>query len=155
MKLLGSGGSCYGVFSSDSMRHIHALGMQYPARIREVPEIDHVNSATVKALLEFQEGRHILPTYGELTHQVLCADALGDDLFIQYISRKFKITPGRINGSNKTAHIRMALRDRMKLAMTVEKPSLTVLCMQDRIFKRRIDITQSLLWSYLTPQLPT
>ena len=65
------------VFLADSVCHIHALSMQYPARVREVHEIDNVNRTTVKALLEFHEGWHIIQTYGELTHQVLCASSLG------------------------------------------------------------------------------
>ena len=61
--------------------------------------------------------------YEELAHQVLAADNLGDDEFIFFISNTFKIHCAKFNSSNKLHHVKMALRDRMRVKIVV--PSLT------------------------------
>ena len=61
------------------------------------------------ALVDFHEG--MADSASVLMHQVLAADNLGDDLFLNYICRKLDVPFGRINGSNTSYEVKMALRD--------------------------------------------
>ena len=81
-----------------------------------VPDVDHVSKETIHALVDFHEGKYtILETYSVLAHQVLAADNLGNEVFLDYICHELNVPRGRINSSNRTQDVKMALRDRMKL----------------------------------------
>lgn len=68
------------------------------------------------ALVEFHEGRYTIPDhYVTLAHQVLAADNLGENIFLDYICNTLKVPKGRINSSNRYLDVKMALRDKMTL----------------------------------------
>ena len=120
VKLYGTKGEYFGSYRAESLRHITALGMQYPSTKTQVPEADYVNLDTINALVDFHEGNYRIPEcFGTLAHHVMAADALGDDMFLQFVSWTFEIPISRINTSNKSQNIRMALRDRMRLKQIV------------------------------------
>ena len=58
--------------------------------------------------------------YSVLAHQLIAADTLGDDSFLAYISSELKLPVGRINSSNRTQNVKMAVRDKYKLSAIVE-----------------------------------
>jgi hypothetical protein len=77
--------------------------MQHPEQCRVVPDVDFVRSDTIQALVDFHEGRYTLPDkFGTLAHQVLVADGLGDDSFLNHISEMLMVPVGRINSLNRT-----------------------------------------------------
>lgn len=112
-------------FSAQSLRLVKALALQEPASARSVPEVKHMNSDTVKALVDFHEGNYCLPDhdhYGALAHHVMAADILGDDSFVQFISASLQVPPSCIDTSHTSLHVRMMVRDRLRLKSIV--PSL-------------------------------
>ena len=111
---------------AEGVRDITAIGMQHPDESRVVLEADHVNKDTI---MDFHEGKYTLADSASvLMHQVLAADNLGDDLLLNYICRKLDISFGRINGSNTSYEVKMALRDRMRLKQIVPTLKTSQLC---------------------------
>ena len=79
-----------------------------------------MSKETIHALVDFHEGKYTIPeSYSALAHQVLAADNLGDEVFLDYICHELNVPLGRINSSNRTQDVKMALRDRMKLKSVV------------------------------------
>ena len=75
--------------SAHSLRMIKALALQHPATSMSVPDVDHVNSDTVNAFVDFHEGNYCFPErFGTLTHQVMPANILGDDTFIMFVAER-------------------------------------------------------------------
>ena len=56
VKLYGCKGDYFGTYRAESLRHISALGMQYPSAKTQVPKADFVNRDTINALVPH---RHI------------------------------------------------------------------------------------------------
>ena len=103
-----------------SLREIKAFGMQHPTENRVVPRVDYVNTDTIRALVDFHEGKCNIPAeqYGALARQVLAADGLGDDVFVvfvQHIRNSLKEQITLINCSNKMQNVKMVLWDKMHL----------------------------------------
>ena len=111
--MFGSKGNYFGMFSAHSLRMIKALALQHPATSMSVPDVDHVNSDTVNALVDFHEGNYCFPErFGTLAHQVMAADILGDDTFVMFVAERLKVPSTRLNSSHR---FRMIIRDRMRL----------------------------------------
>ncbi len=110
MKVSGRNGACHGQFSVVALRSIKALALQEPATERFVPDLYYINS----------EGTYHFPErFGALTHQILAADALGDDGFIEFVADNLKVSSSRLNLSHSTQAIRRTVRDRMRLKEAV------------------------------------
>jgi len=123
VRVYGSKGTFFGSFSAHSLRMVKALSLQEPAITRTEPEVEHVNSDTVNALVDFHEGNYCLPgTFGTLAHQVMAADILGDDSFVQFIAATLKVPSTCLDTSHTSQEVRMVVRDRLRLRDIV--PSL-------------------------------
>ena len=95
--------------------------MQYPAERVEVPRVDHVSKEIIQSLVDFHEYKYVWPErFSVIAHQVLAADNLGDDSFVEFISYELKVPVGRIDSSNTTQDVKMAIRDRLKLSDVVK-----------------------------------
>lgn len=77
-------GSIFGPYMAKSLREIKVFGMQHPMENRVVPRVDYVNTDTIRALVDFHEGKCNIPAeqYGALACQFLAADGLGDGVFV-------------------------------------------------------------------------
>ena len=103
--------------------------MQYPSTRRVVPKVDYCCRETIQALVEFNEGRYSLPErFGQLAHQVLLADALGDDNFVEETAKMLKVPVDKIISSNRPYDVRMAIRDKLRLSETVPQLEVSVNC---------------------------
>ena len=116
MKLFGKNGRSFGYYKAESVRQTKILGMQHPLKFRDVPHADHVNADAVHALVNFHEGKYRIPEkFGVFTHQVLAADAVGDEDFLQHISETLKVPVSKTNCSNRVQDVRMVLHDKLCL----------------------------------------
>ena len=121
--MLGSTGTFFGLFRASSLSMIKSLDLQSPKTTRTLPDLAHINPETVNALVDFHEGVYAIPDkFGTLAHQVMAADILGDDVFLQFIGSHFRVPVTRIDMSHTSHEIRNTVRDRMKLEVVV--PSL-------------------------------
>ena len=70
--------------------------------------------------MDFHKGTYNWPeVFTIMAHQVLAADILGDDRFVEHVCYKLKLPTGRINSSNWTQDVKIAIRDKYKLSQMV------------------------------------
>ena len=122
--MFGRKGDLYGEFCAASLKMIKALALQGPASGSGVvvPDVDHVYPNTFKALVDFHEGNYLFPSpeqYGILAQQVMAADILGDDSFIQFIATHLQVPTTCLDVSHTTQEVRMTVRDRLRIRSIV------------------------------------
>ena len=122
--MFGRKGDLYGEFCAASLKMIKALALQGPASGSGVvvPDVDHVYPNTFKALVDFHEGNYLFPSpeqYGILAQQVMAADILGDDSFIQFIAAHLQVPTTCLDVSHTTQEVRMTVRDRLHIRSIV------------------------------------
>ena len=106
----------FGTVEAVFIKDIMALDIQYPSKEVVVPEEPHVNKETVLALVDFHKCKYKWPaSYTTIAHQLMAANFLGDDSFMEYIAATLKVPVARLESSNTFQAIKMAVRDRLKL----------------------------------------
>ena len=69
----------------------------------------------LQPLVDFHEFNYEWPKFSALAHELMAADYLGDDSFIEYVAVELKIPVGRLDSSNPMQKLKMTIRDRYKL----------------------------------------
>lgn len=100
---------------------IEALAMQLPGDKVEVPDAAEVTMSSLGAILHFERGDYNLPrSFVALVDQLMTADILGADMFVQHVSQLLCVHVNLLNLSNDPDSLLKITRDRYRLARKVQ-----------------------------------
>ena len=101
---------------------ITALEIQLPTDVVTIPDFENVRNSAVGALIHFNRGTYTFPEsdFFRLISQVLTADALCADHFLEFVGHKLCLPTTRFNLSNTHETIHKEVRDCYRLAMKVK-----------------------------------
>ena len=110
------GDSIFLTIQAGSIQQITAFDLQFPSSRIVVPNLSHVSKETILARRFPRVQVHVA---WQLFHAGPPTDGsrlLGDDTFIEHVAQALKVPSSQLNASHTAQGVKMAVRDRMKLA---------------------------------------